>query len=239
MTQMDGLRGNNDARNPHIIRLQLVARQLAETALDFLFPPRCIQCNRAGSLLCVSCQSELPPSPVVCEADSPLRQQRATAIYQGGLRKAIHAFKYENQYSFANVLSQRLHLEYQQASWNATLFTAAPLHPNRLRSRGYNQAALLAERVAQRAGKPFSGTALRRIRETQSQVGLSAQERMGNVADAFEADPSIVSNQHIVIVDDVYTTGATLKSCASALRKAGAAEVWGLTLASAHHDDPT
>jgi ComF family protein len=245
MTKMDGQRGNANAepRAPHIDiaipKLRTAARQLADTVLDLLFPPHCIECNRVGSLLCVACQSKLQAVPPFVDPTSPLREQRATAIHDGAMRKAIHALKYESRYRLADVLGERLHQEFQRTTWNATLFTAAPLHPQRLQQRGYNQAALLGESLAKRAGKPFIGDAIRRVRDTRSQVGLDRQERRANVADAFEGDPTYAKDQYIVIVDDVYTTGATLRACAAALRQAGAGEVWSLTLAAAHHEVPT
>ncbi|MBX3062558.1 MAG: ComF family protein [Anaerolineae bacterium] len=242
MTQMDGLHGDSvttkNARSPHIAvtRLKFIARQLADSALDLLFPPRCISCNRAGSLLCQDCQAALTPVAPVVHITGPLREHRATAVFEGAIRESLHALKYENQQRMALALGSRLYDEYKRAAWTATVITAAPLHANRQRTRGYNQAGLLAQNLAQRAGIPYIPDLLQRVRDTQSQVGLTMRERQANVADAFIADSRRTKAQHIVIVDDVYTTGATLRACADALRQAGAAEVWGLTVAAAPHD---
>lgn len=242
MTQMDGLRGDSvateNARSPHITvtRLKIIARQLADTALDLLFPPRCISCNCAGTLLCQNCQAALRPVSPVTHIEGSLRENRATAVFEGTIREALHVLKYQNQQRMAIPLGVRLYDEYKQANWNATLITAAPLHANRQRTRGYNQAGLLAANLAQWAGVPFSPDLLQRVRDTRSQVGLNMPERQANVANAFIADSGRVKDQHIVIVDDVYTTGATLRACADALRQAGAAEVWGLTVAATSPD---
>jgi ComF family protein len=219
--------------------LRLLARQLADTALDFLFPARCVGCQRAGSLFCERCQSALQVPTPVKEPGSPLTERRATAEFDGAIRKAIHALKYQGQRRMAVPLSQRLFAQLRQSDWQPTMVTAAPMHESRLRERGYNQAALLAEPLAQAAGLPFHAGAIRRVRETRTQVGLNAHERQENVAEAFLADLGLARGQQIVIVDDVYTTGATLRECASALLDAGAVKVWALTVAKAAHNRDT
>jgi ComF family protein len=215
---------------------RLLVRQLIDTALDAVFPPRCVQCSRLGSPFCTACQAQLerPTSHLTLPA---LVDVRATALYAGAMRKAIHAFKYEGRYRMAQVLGARLYAELTGCAWPCTLITAVPLHPNRHRTRGYNQSMLLAHELAALARLPFHPAALRRVRDTRPQVGLNYAERQMNVTDAFDAESAIVKGQHILIVDDVCTTGATLNTCAKVLVKAGAARVWGLTLAAAQHLD--
>ncbi len=219
-------------------QIRLFTHQLAAAALDFIFPPRCIQCHRVGSLLCPKCQSQIPVPPPIREAGSPLSERRATAEFDGAIQAAIHALKYKGQWRYAKPLSERLHTELTRSGWTPTLITAAPLHEVRLRERGYNQSALLAAPVAQAFRLPFRPDAIQRVRDTRPQVGLGARDRKLNVADAFRAEAKLVKNQRIVIVDDVYTTGATLRACASALLEAGAVQVWAITVASAKHPDP-
>lgn len=106
-----------------------------------------------------------------------------------------------------------------------------PLHWTRRLRRGYNQAELLAERLSQRFGRPVV-TALRRVRATRPQVGLDPVERRRNVAEAFEAvHKQVVQGGYYLLIDDVYTTGATLRECARTLRAAGAGRVAALTAA--------
>lgn len=218
-------------------RSRLLIRQLLNTALNFLFPPQCIECRRrVGSLLCLECQSKIPPVAPLREADSPLIERRATAEFGGAIQKAIHAFKYSGQFAYGEVLGQRLVAELKRSDWQPTLISAVPLHESRLRERGYNQSALLAEYLAAASNLPFHPQAVARVRETRQQVGLNAKERHANVAGAFQADPALVSGQSIVVVDDVYTTGSTLRACASALLEAGASQVWALTVACAKGD---
>ena len=108
------------------------------------------------------------------------------------------------------------------------MIVPVPLHKRRLWSRRFNQSALLARAIAERAGKPFAATALGRIRATAQQVGLSAQARDDNVRGAFRVDAgekATVAHRRVLLVDDVYTTGATVKAATRALLRAGASAV--------------
>ena len=108
-----------------------------------------------------------------------------------------------------------------------------PLHARRLRERGYNQSHLLAAALAERVSLPVDDSMLVRTRYTLPQVGLSAQERQENVRDAFACVSDSPAGKLVVLIDDVYTTGATLNACALALRDRGAWTVSALTLARA------
>jgi ComF family protein len=108
-----------------------------------------------------------------------------------------------------------------------------PLHPRRLRERGYNQATLLAQVLGRRMERPVRAKAVERVRNTRSQMRLDAAERRSNVAGAFRSLDDRVSGRRILLIDDVCTTGATLDACAKALQEAGATWVHALTLARA------
>ncbi len=212
-------------------RLFLLTRQVAHLALDLLFPPHCVHCDRVGSLLCPHCLRTV-------EAAAPrhvagLDGVRAAVQYSGAVRSAIHAFKYEGVTRLLDTLEAWLCTALNAANWPVEMVTAVPLHTRRLRERGYNQAALLAEALAAWHGWDFAPRALSRTRETVSQVNLSARERRQNVAGAFVADSAVFSGRRVLVVDDVLTTGATLAACAEALRAAGASQVFGLTVAEA------
>lgn len=211
--------------------LRLLMRQTVDAALELLFPPRCIRCKRVGSLFCADCQAAIPIPPVLKRAEC-LQEIRAGALYEGAIRDAIRAFKYDNRHRLVSVLGERLQQTYAHSGWTATLIVAVPLHPRRHQHRGYNQSALLADELARRIRLPFNAEALHRVRDTPPQVGLNVAQRRKNVTDAFEAERTIVVAQHIVIIDDVCTTGATLNACAEALLLAGAASVRGLTVAT-------
>jgi ComF family protein len=109
-----------------------------------------------------------------------------------------------------------------------------PLHPRRLRQRGFNQALLLAYGMSTRNGIALDPNNLIRVRPTRPQVELSGQERVKNVAGAFAVrHPDMVANKHVLLIDDVYTTGATMNECAGVLKNAGAEQVTVCTLARA------
>lgn len=232
MNRPSGLPVGSEAGSLQPVRLR--ARRLLNSLLDVIYPPQCIGCQRyAGSLLCPACQSKISPAPAAAEPASPLAGRRATAHYGPIIQRAIHELKYNRKHAIADVLAQRLLNELARTDWQPTMITATPLHTNRQRERGYNQAELLARYVALASGLPFRAGALVRTRDTRSQVGLGLRERQQNMAGAFFAEPDVVKGQRIVIIDDVYTTGATLRACASALLEAGANTVWALTVASA------
>jgi ComF family protein len=127
---------------------------------------------------------------------------------------------------------------YSQENWKVDLVVPVPLSRDRLRQRGYNQAGLIASALAKLLDLPYSDKALQRIRETKSQVGLNSTARMQNVQGAFQADGTIVKDETILVVDDLFTTGATLSACALSLLESGANEVYGLTVGRAHSNNP-
>lgn len=116
---------------------------------------------------------------------------------------------------------------------NVNLIIPVPLGKNREHQRGYNQAGILAKPIARRLSIPFSNSALERIRETESQVGLSAEKRKINIQGAFRAREKFVKGKVILVLDDISTTGSTLNECAKALKKAGALKVFCFTFAKA------
>lgn len=124
--------------------------------------------------------------------------------------------------------------------WPVDQVTLVPAGRKRLEERGYNQVALLAAPLAARLGKPYVPGLLERSRETRSQVGLNPAERKMNVEGAFRAHPGRTAGSNILLVDDIVTTGSTLAACATALQKAGARNVFCLTVARAlpHHGLP-
>lgn len=210
-------------------------RSLGQILLDLLFPPRCVSCGTHGAWLCSVCTDQIlffePPWPAVVEDLWPLRDARAAAHFSGPLRQAIHGFKYGGLRALAPALGEILYDCWSAEPWPVDVIVPVPLHPHRLRERGYNQSVLLARELARRTGLPIADQTLLRIAPTRPQVTLSAAERAENVRAAFRCCDHRLSGLSVLLVDDVLTTGATLRSCAEALLQGQARAVWGLTLA--------
>ncbi len=155
-------------------------------------------------------------------------------LYHGILRQIIHTMKYRPVYGLTRPLAQLL--EYQFEGCWADVFpdvlVPVPLHRCRLRQREFDQALALARYLSERIRVPYEAETLIRQRDTQSQVGLNFTERDQNVLDAFDVQhPQSIQGKTVLLIDDVYTTGATVKECARVLRRAGAEWVGVYTLA--------
>ncbi len=224
--------------------------QLKRLVLDLLFPPWCVGCGARGSFFCSACQSSLPrlhpPLCVKCGKsltfstlcsgceNRPMDIAGISSLFHfdGAVHQAIIQFKYKNVKALAAPLAQ-LMAEYLCAHpLPAEVLVPVPLHPRRLRERGYNQSSLLARELGKLASLPMVEGSLVRLKNTPPQTRTkSAEERQGNVADAFICRDQRMAGKRILLIDDVCTSSATLDACASALKAAGATSVWGLTLA--------
>lgn len=205
---------------------------------DLVFPPRCAACGRADIVWCERCQQELDAVPVslyiatTSTAKGVPLHVAATGQHAGKVQQAIHALKYYAVPALHQPLAGRLATALTLLRWEVDLIAPVPMHARRLAERGYNQAGLLAESLASAVDIPCDSHLLKRERFTQSQVGLGKAERQANVAEAFSAGNQS-AGRRVLLVDDVYTTGATLAACVSALAASGAAAVYGLTVSTA------
>lgn len=183
--------------------------------------------------LCPHCGQGLPAG-AACSGCAQRRPEigglRAAAYLEGPLRAAVHSFKYDGVRQLAGPLAGILYEGYRRHRPPADVLVAVPLHRTRHNWRGFNQSLLLAQALGERERLPVV-SGLARVRETPSQVGLSARQRYANVENAFAWTGRPLAGERILLIDDVCTTGATLEACAVALRQAGASSVWGLTLA--------
>lgn len=218
--------------NPTALRrVLLLLHGLALGGQDLLFPPYCVGCERVGSLLCPHCLAAIKtPAP---RAVSRLDGICTCAEYDGVIGAAIRALKYGRQTRLAEPLGGLLARAVFRAGWLVDLIAPVPLHPARLRDRGYNQAKLVSLYASRALAIPVRDSAVWRVRDTPSQVDLNARERRANVKGAFESDAEIVRGKSVLVVDDVLTTGATIGACAEALRRAGAVQVFGAAIAGA------
>ena len=176
-----------------------------------------------GAPLCARCQT----------APLQIERIRSVVYFEGALRKAMHGLKYRGRAVLAEPMGELMAAYWMQHSMPADLMVPVPLHADRLRERGYNQAALLAREMARRARLVVEEQALVRQRATASQVKLDARQRKENVRDAFHCSGNSLTGKRVLLIDDVCTTGATLEACAVALYAGGARGVQALTLARA------
>jgi ComF family protein len=223
--------------------------------LELLYPPACIACAKVMPVRAAFCETcdvaveRLPPSrcrtcaepgtfphdtcPRCHASPPPFSRAWAPFAHEGPVARAIHRFKYEDHPELAPALAELLASECRHfLSQAPRLLVALPLHARRFRERKYDQTQLLAGELARATRRQAPVGLLSRARETRRQVGLSESERALNVSGAFTAAPS-VAGREVLLVDDVLTTGATVRAAATALQEAGATRVEVLTLARA------
>jgi ComF family protein len=235
--------------------LRLCHRALAHgarAALDIALPTLCVACREPvdGEGVCAACWSKLSfIAPPYCErlgipfvydpgpgilsmqaiADPPAYQRaRAAVRYDDVARTLVHALKFQDRIDLAPAMGRWMARAGQTLLDDADLLVPVPLHWRRGFSRRYNQSGALARAIGKQSGVPVAIEALRRIRPTAHQIGLSRAERAANVQGAFQVPPAKrgeVHGRRLVLVDDVLTSGATVDACARALLRAKAASV--------------
>lgn len=216
---------------------------VASAALDLAFPATCAGCGREGEPLCAACRPTLDSRlglpggvPIGLPADlpEPLLQVEWCAPFAGPVRAALHQLKYAGERRLARPLGEAIARRWARVGEGATVVVHVPVHADRERQRGYDQAALIAGVAATNLGLP-SVRVLERSRATHAQFELGRDERSTNVAGAFRVRDgravAAVAGQWVLLVDDVITTGATLAACGVALAEAGAYAVSAVTVA--------
>ena len=241
--------------------LRSAARAWVRWFGDVIYPATCPGCGiiTAGHAgFCPTCWREIrfierpyceilgipfsydPGEGMVCAeaiADPPAFDRlRAVAIHEGPVRHLVHGLKYRDRTDMAPMMAAWMLRASEGHVADCDAILPVPLHRWRFASRKFNQSAELARHLSLQSGRPFLPRTLVRVKNTSRQVGLTARAREENVRAAFRVSPGReidVAGKHILLVDDVYTTGATVSSATRALKKAGAAEVTVLTFAMA------
>ncbi len=237
------------------------AKTWVDASLAFVYPEVCQICAEARatpdeSFVCSSCRAEVRfiqrpfcekcghpfqgaiTSVFECsnchDLDLQFTRARSAVLARDSVLEAIHRYKYQRAMWFegflAELMIEQAVPELRGGGWD--WLVPVPLHPTKQREREFNQAERLARRLSVATGIPLNCRLIRRVVSTQTQTLLSREERLANVRRAFAAFPSTrLEGARIVLVDDVFTTGATTSACAGVLRKAGAAAVWVWTVA--------
>ena len=242
-------------KSPSNFRVRPVARFLSE----LLLPPVCFSCRSAmaeANALCTRCWAKVrfiepPLCPVygtpfaydlgegILSAEAladppPFRRARAAAVYGDVARSLVHQLKYQDRPEVAHLLAVSMHRAGRALFPDCAVIVPVPLHPWRLWQRRFNQAAALAASLSKLSVVPHNPFVLQRIRRTAQQVGLSAIQRQENLRGAFrvaETHRGEIEGRGVLLVDDVYTSGATAKAATRALLRGGAAAVDVLTFA--------
>jgi len=215
---------------------------------DTVLPPACANCGRSGALLCANCTAALLPlgatgaPPCCARCARPTRRPlltcatcrswpprfthlRAAFAFTDPLPRIVHRLKYDGYHALGRPLGALMAAEWRPGHRPVDLVLPVPLHQERLRTRGYNQSALLARAMCEKMDWTMDVELLQRVKSTRPQVGLDAAARAPNVLGAFAAANASVSGRHLLLVDDICTTGATLLAAAQPLLDAGAATV--------------
>ncbi len=212
-------------------------KRLCQLALGWVLPPTCPGCNAplphtepVG--FCAICYARLPwwnTARIMPPKLPPaINGFTAPCLYQEPMRSAIHAIKFHDAIPYIKPLAKLL---VPYVPRHPVLIVPVPSHASRIRSRKYNHAAMLAQHLSALTGQPCDVFNLKRIKKDTPQAAKTRAARLKLPSTAFHAHPTAFQGRHIILLDDIYTTGATTRACALCLRKAGAASIHVLTLA--------
>jgi ComF family protein len=192
--------------------------------LPWILPPFCQRCGKPQSSggLCPACWGR----------QTDIDGIRSVFRFEGAIRQAIHELKYRNLKAISGCLATLLANYLQSEPVKGEILVPVPLHHRRLRERGYNQSSLLVGELGKIIALPVIDDSLWRLKDSPPQARTTTvEERRRNVKKAFACRDDKLNGENVILIDDVCTSGATLEACAGVLKSAGAASVWGLTLA--------
>ncbi len=236
--------------------LKRILLPASKKCIDWLYPLRCPVCDdvapsgtavcpeclvklhRVGENFCLKCGKALTEQEAECCPDCVdgrhlFEQGRSLYIYEGELRSSLYRMKYARRGEYAGFYAEQMvrYLGEWIRRTDAGGITPVPISKKRQKERGYNQAALLAEKVSERTGIPLYEDLVLRIRDTAPQKNLDAMQRQNNLKKAFKIGRNDVKLNRLILIDDIYTTGATADAVTTVLRQSGIGKVYVLTLA--------
>jgi ComF family protein len=230
-------------------------KKLIENILDTILPKTCIVCNTKKTFLCEDCFSLIEINPYrycFCRLPSRLvgRFETCSACPSGYLNRIYSATNYDEKIVKKIVSEMKYKFQIEELSLPLTalilthlkvidfkfndemIIIPVPIHSSRERWRGFNQAKAIAQVIAEKTNLPYYPDNLIKIKKTKTQVGLKRKDRLENLKNCFSIlNSSQIKNKTILLIDDVYTTGATMEECAKILKEAGAKYVYGITAA--------
>ena len=225
-------------------------RKVFGNVLNWVYPPSCVHCGKAGSLICDDCFSKLPAvgKHYCSRCGKPLMPKhfcrhcgnsefsftacRAPYLYDGPVSAMIKGLKYNGTLGLVPILSKLLADFWEENNWAVDIVVPVPLSEKRKAQRGFNQSEVIAGDFSKKTGLSCDPRILMKQRNTLQQVGLTAEERRENLSGAFAAEPTLVKGKRILLMDDVMTTGSTFSECSSVLLNAGAKAVYCLSVAT-------
>ena len=236
--------------------------QILEELAGILYPRHCPLCHevvrKRGELICPACRKELDPigEPRCKKCGKPVKTPEeeycqdcrerkhlyvrgmAALPYSGKIKESIYQMKFHNKREYIDFYGPYMAGVLGEAvmAWKADVLVPVPLHRSRLRKRGFNQAALLAGHIGRALAIPVRTDLVQRIRATRPQKELLYRERQNNLKGAFKISHYDVDLKKIILVDDIYTTGSTVDEIAGELLKAGAEEVYFISLCIGRDD---
>lgn len=196
---------------------------MLSSILNFIFPPRCLVCGaRQEEILCKICFNGITYPENFNYNRFPAIY--SSVFYDGVIRRALNLFKFKGKARlggvFAGLMAETMEKENIMRKFDINLIVPVPIHANKLRQRSYNQSEVLAKDIAEKYNVEMNEKLLLKIKDTPEQNKLTKKERLTNLKDSFGINKKeIINNRNVLLIDDVYTTGATVKECVKVLRK--------------------